>query len=141
MGCFTETQLHSLLRGTLPPEEREALLWERAALLEHALACEACAERLWQANAALPAASPPPGLEQRVLEAAHAGPRQESLRAYTLRVVAAMAAALTLLFTGAFQKLAQLPQDLPEISQTIRTQITIFVDSTKAEFQIASKPK
>jgi ferric-dicitrate binding protein FerR (iron transport regulator) len=134
MTCITQAQLETLLSGALPPQER-------AALLEHALACGGCGEALWQANAALPAAPPPPGLEARVFERAHARPRQESLRAYSLRVFAAMAAALALLFTGAFQKLAQLPQDLPRLSQSIQAQITELFDFTKEGLHLASEPE
>ena len=137
MRHLTQKQLHSLLGAALPPRER-------AALLEHVLACEGCAAALYRANAELPAVAPPKGMERRILSAArerpsHEKPRQESLRAYSLRVLAAMAAALVLLFTGTFQKLAEL--DLPGISQSIRTQITQFIDSTKEGLTLAPKPK
>ena len=143
MSHLTQKQLHSLLRGSpLPPEGcDDALLRERAALLEHALACEDCAALLYQANTELPEIAPPAGMERRILEAARERPRQESLRAYTLRVFAAMAAALLLLFTGTFQRLAQLPQELPEISQSIQTQIVEFIDLTKEGFHFASESK
>jgi len=134
MSHLTQSQLNSLLSGALPPEER-------AALLEHALACDECAALLWQANQALPAIAPPPGMAQRVLERAHEKPRQESLRSYALRVVAAMAAALILLFSGAFQKLAQLPQDLPRVGESIRAQITEFIDYAKEGLKVASEPE
>ena len=134
MSHLTQTQLHSLLSGASPSQESEALL-------EHALSCEDCAMLLWQANEALPAIAPPPGMEARTLERAHEKPRQESLRSYALRVVAAMAAALILLFSGAFRKLAQLPEDLPKLSQSIRTQFTEFIDLTKEGLRFASEPK
>ena len=129
---LTQTQLHSLLGGALPSRESEALL-------EHALACGDCAALLWQANEALPAIAPPLGMEQRILERAHQKPRQESLRAYSLRVLAAMAAALILLFSGAFRKLAQL--DVPKLSQEIQTQITEIFDYAKEGLKLASEPK
>jgi len=127
---LTQTQLHSLLAGALPPGESETLL-------EHTLSCGGCAALLWQANEALPAVAPPSGMEQRVLERAHARPKQESLRAYTLRVVAAMAAALILLFSGLFQRLAQ----LDKFSQEIQTQITEIFDYAKEGLKLASEPK
>ena len=132
MTHLTQSQLKSLLSGTLPPKER-------ASLLEHALACDDCASLLCEANAALPALAPPPGMEVRILEAAQEKSRRDSLRAYTLRVVAAMAAALILLLTGAFQKLAQLPQGIPQLSQSIQTSISDFIDSTKEAFPLQSK--
>jgi len=113
------------LAGGLPHAERETLL-------EHTLSCDDCAALLWQANGALPAVAPPPGMEQRVLERAHARPKQESLRSYTLRVVAAMAAALILLFSGAFYRLANLPEELPDIGKGIATITEYFdIDFTK----------
>ena len=132
MSHLTQSQLNSLLSGALPPEER-------AALLEHALACDECAALLWQANEALPVIAPPPGMEQRVLERAHEKPRQESLRSYALRVVAAMAAALILLFSGAFQKLAQL--NIPKLSQNIQTQFTELIDYAREGLKLEPKPK
>jgi len=134
MSHLTENQVRLLLGGALPPEEH-------VALLEHTLSCDDCAALLWAGNAALPAVTPPPGMEARVLERARQKPRQESLRSYALRVAAAMAAALILLFSGAFQKLAQLPENLPKISQSIRTQITEFIDLTKEGLRFASEPK
>lgn len=132
MNHFTQVQLHSLLGGALPPDER-------AVLLEHALDCDACAALLWQANQALPAVNPPAGMQARILERTRGEPQPESLRSYALRVFAAMAAALVLLFSGAFQKLARL--DLPQLSQDIRAQVTIFIDSTKEELHLASTPE
>jgi anti-sigma factor RsiW len=129
---LTQTQLHSLLSGALPAQEREALL-------EHALACADCAQLLWQANEQLPAVSPPPGMERRVLERAHEKPKQESLRSYSLRVLAAMAAALVLLFSGLFQRLARL--DVPKLSRDIQTQITELFDYAKEGLHFASEPK
>ena len=132
MNHFTQPQLHGLLSGALPAREREALL-------EHALACGECAALLWQANEALPEIAPPPGMDRRILERARKAPRPETLRAYSLRVLAAMAAALILLFSGAFQKLAQL--DLPKLSQSIQTQITEFIDYAKEGLALASESK
>jgi anti-sigma factor RsiW len=129
---LTEPQLHSLLSGALPPGER-------ASLLEHALACDECAALLWQANEQLPAIAPPLGLEARVLERAHEKPKQETLRSYTLRVCAAMAAALVLLFSGVFQKLTQL--DPPELRQSIQTQITELINYAKEGLHFASEPE
>ena len=134
MNHLTNKELGPLLSGALPLEERTALL-------EHALSCEACAALLWQANESLPAVPPPPGMEARILEAARVKPRQESLRSYALRVFAAMAAALVLLFSGAFRKLAQLPRDLPKYSQSIRMQFYEFIDLTKEGLNLASEPK
>jgi len=131
---LTQTQLHSLLAGTLPSRARETLL-------EHVLSCGGCAALLWQANQALPEITPPPGMEARILERAHEKPRQESLRSYALRVLAAMAAALILLFSGAFQKLAQLPEELPKLTQSIQAQFTEFIDYAKEGLKVASEPK
>ena len=130
MNHLTQTQLHSLLSGALPPREHEALL-------EHTLACDACAALLWQENAALPEITPPAGMEARILERARQKPRQESLRSYALRVFAAMAAALVLLLSGVFQKLAQLPQDLPRYGESIRTQFTELIDYAKEGLNFA----
>ena len=132
MSHLTQPQLHRLLAGALPGAENEALL-------EHALACDDCAALLWQANEALPAAAPPLGMERRILERAHQKPRQESLRAYTLRVLAAMAAALILLFSGLFQRLAQL--DVPKLGRDIQTQFTEIIDYAKEGLKLASEPK
>jgi len=129
---LTQTQLHSLLAGTLPAQESEALL-------EHALACDSCAALLWQENAALPEIAPPLGMEQRILERTHQKPKQESLRSYSLRVLAAMAAALVLLFSGLFQRLAQL--DVPKLSQDIQAQFTEMIDYAKEGLKLASEPK
>jgi len=132
MGHLTQSQRHSLLAGALPPAER-------AALLEHALACDECAALLWRTNAQLPAIAPPPGMERRTLERARKGPRSESLRSYSLRVLAAMAAALILLFSGAFQKLAQL--DVPALSRNIQAQFTEIIDYAKEGLKFEPKPK
>ena len=132
MSHLTQTQLHSLLSGALPDAEREALL-------EHALACDGCAALLWEANTALPEIAPPLGMEQRILENARKAPRSESLRSYSLRVLAAMAAALVLLFSGLFQRLAQL--DVPKLSQEIQAQFTEMIDYAKEGLKLASEPK
>jgi anti-sigma factor RsiW len=129
---LTQTQLHSLLAGTLPGRESEALL-------EHALACDGCAALLWQANEALPAAAPPLGMEARILESARKAPRAESLRSYSLRVLAAMAAALILLFSGLFQRLAQL--DVPKLGRDIQAQFTGIIDYAKEGLKLESKPE
>jgi len=120
------------LAGALPPGEREALL-------EHALACDGCAALLWQANDALPEIAPPLGMEQRILERARQKPKQESLRSYSLRVIAAMAAALLLLLSGAFQRLARL--DVPKLGQEIQTQLTETIDFVKEGLKLASEPQ
>ena len=132
MSHLKPTQLHSLLAGALPPGEREALL-------EHALACDGCAALLWQANDALPEIAPPLGMEQRILERARQKPKQESLRSYSLRVIAAMAAALLLLLSGAFQRLARL--DVPKLGQEIQTQLTETIDFVKEGLKLASEPQ
>ena len=132
MSHLAQKQIDFLLAGGLPLEEHTALL-------EHALACAACAALLWQANAQLPAIAPPLGLQARVLERAHEQPRQETLRSYSLRVIAAMAAALILLFSGVFQKLAQL--DLPKLNESIQTQFTELIDYAKEGLNFASEPK
>ena len=132
MSHLTQKQIDFLLAGGLPPEEH-------AALLEHTLACGDCAALLWQANTQLPAITPPPGMEARILERAHNAPRAETLRSYALRVIAAMAAALILLFSGVFRKLAQL--DLPKITQDIQAQFTEIIDYAKEGLNLASEPK
>ena len=132
MSHLKPTQLHSLLTGALPPGERESLL-------EHALACDGCAALLWQANDALPEIAPPLGMEQRILERVRQKPRQESLRSYSLRVIAAMAAALVLLFSGTFQRLARL--DVPKLGQEIQTGFTEIIQFAKEGLNIASEPE
>ena len=132
MYHLTELQLHSLLEGALPLEEQTALL-------EHALACDDCAALLWRANETLPEIAPPSGFEARVLERARVKPKQETLRSYALRVVAAMAAALILLFSGAFGKLSQL--DLPKIGHDIQTQFNELIDYAKEGLNFASEPQ
>jgi len=132
MRHLTQNQVDCLLSGNLPDGER-------AAMLEHTLGCAECAALLWQANEALPVIAPPPGMEQRILERAQKPQRPESMRSYALRVVAAMAAALVLLFSGAFQRLAQL--DLPKIGQDIQTQITEIIDYAKEGLYLASESK
>ena len=132
MSHLTQSQINSLLSGALSPRER-------ADLLEHTLACDECAALLWQTNAELPEIAPPLGLEARVLERAHKAPRAETLRSYTLRVFAAMAAALILLFSGVFRKLAQL--DLPKLNQSIQTQFTEIIDYAKEGLHFEPKSK
>jgi len=132
---LTDKQIECMLTGALPPQAQ-------AELLEHALACDDCAALLWQANADLPEIAPPPGFETHVLERTRtAKPKQESLRSYALRVFAAMAAALILLLSGAFQRLEFLPRDLPKLGDSIRTQFTEFIDMTKEGLNFASEPK
>jgi len=132
MSHLTQMQIAFLLGGRLPPAEH-------AALLEHALACDACAEALWQANAALPTVAPPPGMERRALERARGARRPETMRAYTLRVFAAMAAALVLLFSGVFQRLVQ--TGVPKLGQSIQTQFTEWIDYAKEGLNFASESK
>ncbi|MCL2301591.1 MAG: hypothetical protein FWC27_15730 [Firmicutes bacterium] len=137
MRHLTQTQIDCLLGGELPDAKLASA--ERAAMLEHTLGCAGCAALLWQANEALPEIAPPPGMEKRILERTHANPRPENLRSYALRVAAAVAAALVLLFSGAFQRLAQL--DLPKLSREIQTQITELFDYAKEGLTIASESK
>ena len=117
MNCLTHEQLHALLCGT--SSAREQMDW-----LEHTSQCDACAEMLALHTARLPCVKAPP------MALAKPSPRQESLRSYTLRVVAAMAAALILLFSGAFRLLFELPEALPEIQQNVQSVITEFLDFT-----------
>ena len=139
---LTFEQIHSLLQGAAPPVER-------AALLEHVLECEDCAALLYERSAELPAAVPPVGMEERILEAVRKAPERrerkpETLRSYALRVFAAMAAALILLFSGAFKQLDRFTRSLPELSSNLRTQISEFFDfsdSTKEGLYFASEPK
>ena len=124
MKCLTHEQIDALLCGTTSAQEQ-------ADWLEHVVDCDACAEALARRTAQLPCAAPPVGITSQVLAKTRAKPRQESLRNYTLRVVAAMAAALILLFSGAFQFLFELPEVLPEFGQNIQTAITEFFDFTQ----------
>jgi len=113
MDCLTNEQLKNLLCAA--PD---------LAQLEHAAACEACAARLADRALALPMLEPPAGMRQEILREASARASGESLRSYALRVFAAMAAVLVLLFSGAFDKLAGLPQELPRLKEQI---VTIFM--------------
>jgi len=82
------------------------------AALEHAARCDACAEALARRTLERPCAAPPPGMAAQVLAQARDTRRRESLRSYSLRVFAAMAATLILLFSGAFRFLGNLPEAL-----------------------------
>ena len=115
MNCLTHEQFDTLLCGTSSVQEQ--MDW-----LAHTSQCDACAERLALRTAQLPCVKAPP------MALAKPKPRQESLGHYTLRVLAAMAAALILLFGGAFQFLFELPEALPEIQTSIRTVITDFFE-------------
>jgi len=95
-------------------------------LLEHITACEACAARLAKRTTSLPTLAPPAGLRHEILRKTRPVQPAENLRSYALRVFAAMAAVLVLLFSGAFEKLATLPQELPRITEQISTQFSIL---------------
>jgi len=113
MNCLTFEQLDTLLCGMASVQEQ--MDW-----LAHTSDCNACAEALALRTAQLPSVKAPP------IVLAKPKPTQESLAHYTLRVIAAMAAALILLFSGAFQFLGELPETLPEIQANIQTAITEF---------------
>jgi len=120
MNCLNDNQLNELLLERL-------LVAPDLDLLEHVTQCEACAARLAERTLALPTLEPPVGLQNEILQKVKAKPvaqNPESLGAYALRVFAAMAAVLILLFSGAFNKLAELPQNLPKLKDQI---ITIFI--------------
>ena len=129
MNCLNDNQLNELLHASSPDLE----------LLEHVTQCEACAARLAELTLALPVLEPPAGMQEEILQKATEKPalklvakpttvktaqKPESLGAYALRVFAAMAAVLVLLFSGAFEKLAALPQELPKLKDQI---VTIFI--------------
>ena len=129
MNCLTHEQLNALLCGT--SSAREQMDW-----LEHTSQCDACAEMLALQTARLPCVKAPP------MALARPKPRQESLRSYTLRVVAAMAAALILLFSGVFQFLFELPETLPELRQSVQIVITdFFEDVTQGGTPDAPEPE
>jgi len=124
MTCLSNEQLQRLLCAAPGLE-----------LLEHVAACEACAARLAEQTLALPMLEPPAGLPQEILRKTRPVQPAESLGSYALRVFAAMAAVLVLLFSGAFDKLASLPKDLPKLKDQIAT---IFI---KEEPLDASQPQ
>jgi len=126
MICLNKNQINALLCG-------DTSAGEQMAMLEHIAGCDACAEALATRTAQLPQTEPPKGILSQILTKTQVKPRQESLRSYTLRVVAAMAAALILLFSGAFQFLLELPDELPEMRHNIRISITEFFESNKEE--------
>jgi hypothetical protein len=97
LNCLNESQLYDLLRA---PE---------ADALGHVAACETCAARLAELTMELPTTPPPAGLRGEIARVVYAPPT-ESFGHYALRAFAAMAAALVLLFSGAFERLATLPQ-------------------------------
>jgi len=109
MKCLTGEQLQEMLSAAPDLD-----------LLEHVSTCGACAARLAEQALALPMLEPPAGLQNEVLRKAMAQPT-ESLGSYALRVFAAMAAVLVLLFSGVFEKLARLPEDLPKLKEQIAT--------------------
>ena len=131
MTCLDDNQLNELLHASPDLD-----------LLEHAAQCEACTARLAERTLALPVLEPPAGLQGEILQKARAKPTiktaekpAESLGAYALRVFAAMAAVLVLLFSGTFEKLAELPQSLPKLKDQL---VTIFIkedipDASKAQ--------
>ena len=135
MNCLTYDQIELLLRGVQPSSP------EQLAMLEHISACDACAEALALRTPELPCAAPPPGLVGLTLAKSREPRRRESLRSYSLRVLAAMAAALILLFSGAFKFLSGLPEEYPKIRQSIQTSVTSIFDFTKEGFTHASKPQ
>lgn len=126
MSHLTNDQFELLLRCKPPLE-----------LLEHAACCDECAQALAQRAMRLPMTAPPPGMIPGTLAKAQARAARESLGHYSLRVFAAMAAALILLFSGAFKFLSNLPEELPKA----RASITEFFDFdfTKEETPHASE--
>jgi anti-sigma factor RsiW len=115
-------ELHGLLCGTVTTERQMELL-------AHIAQCDVCAQALAAQTDLLAQTSPPAGFAERTLLRAHpvrpekTAPPQESLRSYSLRVIAALAAALALLFSGVFQKLTQLdPREITQkFSESVRT--------------------
>ena len=130
MHCLTHNQIETLLLGVTPPEEQ-------IALLEHIADCDVCAEALAARTMALPCVNPPRGMAPQVLKKAQA--KRENLRSYSLRVFAAMAAALVLLFSGVFQRLVQ--TGVPKLGQSIQTQFTEWIDYAKEGLNFASESK
>ena len=122
MSCLNQEQLNTLLCGAPPLEER-------IAMLEHVSACETCAEALANRTTALPRVEPPAGMRSQTLSKAQVKTKQEreSLGRYSLRVLAAMAAALVLLFSGAFRFLGNLPEELSKAREGIQA-ITQYFD-------------
>jgi len=118
MKCLTHEQLDMLLCGMASVQEQ--MDW-----LEHTSECDACAEALALRTAQMPSVKAPRGMRSQVLAKTQAK-QQESMMHYTLRVVAAMAAALILVFSGAFAFLEELPETLPEIQANIHMAITEF---------------
>jgi len=131
--CLTQAKMEQLLCGAPPLEER-------IALLEHIAECDVCAEAIAAQTMRLPCVPMPPDLTGQTLARARAR-KQESLGQYALRVFAAMAAALILLFTGAFGFLTRLPDEVPKLRETIQAQVTEFFDSKKEGISLASKPE
>ena len=113
MDCLNNDQLNACLRASPDLE-----------LLEHMAQCELCATRLAEHTLALPVLVPPAGLQNEVMQkirtkAAATIKRPESLGSYAMRVLVAVAAVLVLLFSGTFDRLAALPQDLPKIKEQL----------------------
>ena len=111
MNCLSYDQMDRLLGGIASPE----------AMLEHIAQCDVCAEALALRTVQLPCAEAPRGLYAGALAKTRAAGRRESLRSYSLRVLAAMAAALILLFSGAFRFLVNLPEELPKLGASIQS--------------------
>ena len=132
MSHLNQDQLHALLRGNPSLEER-------AAMLGHVTQCGACAEALAMHTAQLPCAEPPRGMISRTLASAQKTSRPENLRSYSLRVLAAMAAALILLFSGAFGFLSRLPGEMPKLRENIQASFTEIFELTKERDPLASK--
>jgi len=111
VNCLSREQIEALLNGAASLEE-----------MEHTATCDACAEALALHTMRLPIAQPPAGLHAQALSQARDASRRESLRGYSLRVLAAMAAALILLFSGAFGFLgSRLPEALPRLGESIQS--------------------
>jgi len=122
MNCLNHEQINAMLSGNAP------LAW-----LAHTADCDACAQALAHATEQLPSVSPPPGLPAQITARARQIQQQESLRSYALRVVAAVAAVLILLFSGVFNHLASLSDHLPQVQAAIASFTTEFLDFTTQE--------
>jgi len=134
MNCLSYDQIDALLCGTTSAQEQ-------ITMLEHVSLCDSCAEALALQTDQLPRVEPPKGMIPQVLSETHIKSKQESLARYSLRVIAAMAAALILLFSGAFSFLLDLPKQLPELQQSIQSSITEFFDFTQGGLFNAPKPQ
>ncbi|MDR1464239.1 MAG: hypothetical protein LBJ11_02910 [Oscillospiraceae bacterium] len=143
MNHIEDEAFRGLLGGSLPPETLRRVL-------EHVAWCDGCAGRLAELTEALPPPELPADLTDRIYAKAKVVPfpqqrqnRPESLRSFTLRVLAAMAATLILLFSGTFHKLGQL--DFNAVSQAVHqsvvglTQFTDQLFTSKEDSRRASQ--